>query len=1108
MDLKYRVQFPSGRVVGPFTKEQIAYLILDKKITEQDRFQIFPDGVWQKSSQIEIIKDLFENSNNKKISKIKEELIGANKESETIVNLSLKGILNKQKDNDSASKNEQNKTKKRKANDNKFEFQIIDEKDFVNYKEIAEAVEHERMSEQITLPEVAVKNNALTADKDVSEIVNQQVNFDATHNKTIINTEAQREIEQLKKTQEDEKRREAQKILEKEKNIEEELEKNKEVDRNLKTEMINLSEMLPDIKKLISTPASDILPSDSYNIASSMATAADDSNVKNANNNFIINNDIEIDSVATSKKNNKKNVLKKRGVRPTIAMMVLFVLFYMLLDDDKPQLSFKAVTYAFPVTEEYVDIHQSDKLFEKGMKEYQKGDYLSKISASKLFLNAVQKRIKNDDALGALILSYAELLPNVPQSDVPQAKNVLFRLLKYSQDNLYKNANIATGFAIFFGHQKKYQTALNIIRNYLRVAKLSSDSDVLKKKYTTQQVYLTYLDLLIKAGELDEAKEVFTFMENSKNPPLEYYAVVARFYKMNEEYSKGKVLLVNACKQSQSSVYLWLEYADYITEEGDIETLSNILKVVKSLKFEESPLFYARYLEKMGVLSVLMKDNKSAVELFNQSFAIHESDELRSKLASLAVGGDKAAQNIIVESKIIVAIQKIKKLMQEKKWEDAFLKTVEAIDHDPNYIPAQLLLVEIELTRGHYANAISKLKELTAKHSTNTSINYMLIKAYVYSNNFTEAKTQMVNLSGTPFGLTSKYAFVTGEYYLGLNNLLLAIKWFHDALKIDPFDEEISYKLASIYLRQKKFDFAKNYINDAMMLAPERIDFKVLYTRILYETDGSDVAIGYLRDLMQEIPEDPAILSEIAIFYHRSGQFKQYDNIVKVLDKINNNEPSLYEYLLNIALQDDQAQDIVDYSKKLIGLTPNDLRIRNLLGEALIRFNYYDEAKKIFDGIIERLPEFPFAYYNLAKIYIAKNDLVKAMLMAEKEIKNTPEKEQGYYIKAEILKLEDKFPQAIKLLETAISINGKNVDVLMSLADIRYRQNYLDEARDYYLRALKEDSTNPQIHKQLGFVYKASGQSLLAIESLTVYLNLFPNAPDRAQVEALIESMK
>ena len=60
----------------------------------------------------------------------------------------------------------------------------------------------------------------------------------------------------------------------------------------------------------------------------------------------------------------------------------------------------------------------------------------------------------------------------------------------------------------------------------------------------------------------------------------------------------------------------------------------------------------------------------------------------------------------------------------------------------------------------------------------------------------------------------------------------------------------------------------------------------------------------------------------------------------------------------------------------------------------------------------------------------------------------------------------------------------------------------------FYLKAQKEEPNNPEIHKQLGFIFNASGQSSLAAESFENYLRLNPGASDKSEIEKYIRALR
>jgi tetratricopeptide (TPR) repeat protein len=128
--------------------------------------------------------------------------------------------------------------------------------------------------------------------------------------------------------------------------------------------------------------------------------------------------------------------------------------------------------------------------------------------------------------------------------------------------------------------------------------------------------------------------------------------------------------------------------------------------------------------------------------------------------------------------------------------------------------------------------------------------------------------------------------------------------------------------------------------------------------------------------------------------------------------------------------------------------------------------------------------------------------------MALKEVDLNPTLDSAYFICGEVARVEKDYREAILKFEKAISLNPKSVEALMGLGWIKLAQNYSSEAIELYNQALKEDKTNPEIFKQMGYAYKAAGQRALAKEKFEDYMKLSPAASDHDQIEAQIKNLQ
>jgi tetratricopeptide (TPR) repeat protein len=205
---------------------------------------------------------------------------------------------------------------------------------------------------------------------------------------------------------------------------------------------------------------------------------------------------------------------------------------------------------------------------------------------------------------------------------------------------------------------------------------------------------------------------------------------------------------------------------------------------------------------------------------------------------------------------------------------------------------------------------------------------------------------------------------------------------------------------------------------------------------------------------------------------------------------------------------EDEKAKAINYGLKVLQLSSGDIDLLMELGSLYIDVEDYDNAITVFKDVIERMPTYPKVHYYLSRIYLKQGKRDEAVKEADEEIKQNPNSELGYFAKARVMYSDKQYVVANKLLEKSISVNGDFVDGLKLLALIKKKQNYLDQAKELYLRARRVDQGDAEVHKNLGDIYERTGQRSLAYESYKVYLEIDVNAPDRSRIEAKMRRLR
>lgn len=1057
MSVKYRVRLQNDRVVGPFTAEEIGELFLKKHIYGDELCQQFPIGDWRALVSFPSLNGLINQLK-------KQNLTSTNIERQT---------------DDIIPKNQIQKEPTlsgvKTFNEFKFGREITID---VDYGELEKKYQDSNPPE----PE---KTRVVSPFKTDEQEIEKTV---------VIPFKAQRPIKESTEMRsnriEEEKHR---------KNIEIQKQPTREELANEKTEFVNLANILPSINAQLSV--SEVELEQKAKIEENnermrlkelqerlrqqelMAEEEEDESFEGPEN-----------LVESSVKKSRKK--KKRGMSIIVALAFMGI-FYVLLTPDPPvkKTGPLFIDIKFPVTQEYEDKTGAETVLVVGRNSYNKGTYVARSIAATQYVLSLQKMFTGNDALGDLILAYSELMEE--SKDPKISANTIYKLIQLAENKMLSDLNVVTGIALFYNKIRKYQTGVNVVKNYMRA-----------KSPVSSKLLAYYIELLINANDLVEARKIYTKLKETPQKPFEVYYYLARFNDVVDQPAEAQNMIEEGLKYYPASVMLMLKQADYLFKAQDQKKYEEVLKKIIALNSENSPTFTAKAYYHMGLLSAMKNKNKEAAVFFKKSLEIKDSDELRSLLSSLDGGGGKWMDQTILESKVQELIKKSKAELKNGNLEAAFTYSIEAVDAMPEYVPAILLQTQLHFRRGLFDSAISSLQKAISTNPNNNILKKNLVLAYLKSYKFEDAQKILVELSQSKFAYGNEYASLMGDFYFANSNLPLAIRWYSEALNRDPLSDYDMFQISKIFVRVKKFADAKKRLAKALLLDPRNSEYLALNSEIIFEQDNTDTAIGYLRDAISEIGEDPKLLSTIAVLYYKSGQIKEFQNYYKRIQEMPKKDEAFFEFLIYASRLEEQKDNFINYSRELLRLNPGNLKVRLALGEFLFEQRRYPEAILEFEEIKDKLVSYPKVHYMLAKIYLATGDIKKAKVMANKELELNPSLDSAYFIVGEVARTEKDYREAVLKYEKAISLNPKSIDALMSMAWIRLSQNYANEAVELYNRALREDKNNPEIHKQMGYAYKAAGRRALAREKFEDYLKLSPGAADREQVEAQIRNLQ
>lgn len=1034
---KYRIRLDSGRVIGPFNIKDYAELVKKHDLTGLEEYQIFPIGDWKELDAFPELEKIYQ----------KAQL--PTKDDTFMIN--LKEMI------DTGSEIE-NSPEEIATVDAPREFQFEHEDPF----------EGEDFADNDSIEELEVDDltnleldNSLDEIVDKTRVVSKIDEID--HDKTVINPNYQKYLAEKKKQEEEERKK-----LEAEKKAKEAEVEIVEPDYNAdKTEFVNIKELKRGLESAIEIEED----------FAKLEKEKERERKRKIRKKAALEVEEEIHEEA------QKSSLGK--ILVTIILSIVFVYLYIVDEEPTgPQLKPIEVTvpqFQFPMRNPVIDTAKAKQLTAGGLKVLKMHKHLGYIAAAKRFVKSLENNFDKNEAASRLIFVYSELLKEskTPSEDT----RIVYSLVQYFKKNAYEDPDYASAIANFYYQVGKYNAAINILDRYL----------VIDGHKPTLELFAVYLNVLTKVGDIVKADNAIKALEKQKVKDLFVLKSMYGFYKYQNSLTKQLEIIkeVQANPKLSQSVFFLLEKAELFLKDGDLKELRKLLFQINNLNAEGSREYYARYLKLMGLYYAAKKDYKKAINHVQKSMKVFELPELVGELALTESTSDSIVNEMIKVSKVKILNKEARKLLEDGKLNKAFKIAAQSSELIPGNIDTVILLSKIQIAKGYYDDAQAQLFKLYDNNRDNMIILYELTNLYIEMHKFRKAEDllQMVEDKSS-----WEYASSRAKLYREKGDFNLGINWLVKAININQLDEENIFALANFYMRFHKYDKAKMALNKVMDLDPFNVNYKISYAKILYEVETAASAIGYLYDVMKDFKDNPQILSEIGIYYYRSGQIKNYQNIKEKLTLLSEKDTTLYRFMIETAKLDDDFEKVVEFAYKVVQITPGDLATRIYLAEVLMGLRRFKEAKSQLDEIKKRFENYPRLSYFYAKFYLLINDIDQAIGLAEQERKENPGVVDGAILLGDIYKKKKEILKAREYYLLASQIDPKSVEAVLGLAYVAFHTNQYDLALDQYQKAINMDELRAESYKLIGDVYKKLGRTQQAVKNYKHFLELSPNS--------------
>ncbi len=365
--------------------------------------------------------------------------------------------------------------------------------------------------------------------------------------------------------------------------------------------------------------------------------------------------------------------------------------------------------------------------------------------------------------------------------------------------------------------------------------------------------------------------------------------------------------------------------------------------------------------------------------------------------------------------------------------------------------------------------------------------------------------------SEKPYAALGKHFYRKQDYNEALNQFL-------HAAKINSADSEILYYAGKLRLIYKK-DGAKDairFFNQAYTIDPRNYDALTEWLKLKVAAHEKNFAVRFLKELISGDPKNAQnywALGEIyaeakeyrrAIgFFHKSldidnRQSKVRMSLGKALEAVGELDKAVAEYRLSSLLDRRNSEGFYRAA------------------DLLFQMKAYQQSEDVLKFLIGVTPNYPGVHRYLSKIYQLRELKDAAVDQMVQEVANNPNNYKFVLELAELYMEYENFDKAIEELKKVTALPSLSQAPEFKAEKTRaylllsrcYRAKNLPESGEAAIHlALSIDANDPELHRELGYVYYAMQRDKEGVKEFEIYLERNPAATDATAIRGLIKRM-
>jgi tetratricopeptide (TPR) repeat protein len=477
-----------------------------------------------------------------------------------------------------------------------------------------------------------------------------------------------------------------------------------------------------------------------------------------------------------------------------------------------------------------------------------------------------------------------------------------------------------------------------------------------------------------------------------------------------------------------------------------------------------------------------------------------------------------------------------RKFYEQKKYSEATVQLLNAIQKDPKNRDARYLLVLSYMAQKNLTAGVNQLNALLEYFPDDVEANLQLGTIYLSAgrtdaNFFGQAgKIAQKILSKDSQNVAA--LILSGNASAGLQDYHSSAELFEKALALDPQNTAAFVSLGTVETLQKNYPEAEQAFLKARQVNPKDKSAMISLANYYHALREDDKAEVVFKEALSSYPSDKEIYLPMAQFFYQSERFDEAEKVLKDAQTRNAEDPTpsllLADFYLARSRRPDAKKLLLEIKQKF----PANIDVATMIAVTLLQSDP-DQARPEIDQILKSQPKNPIGpilqgelqfftgKYQEAEATLGKDPAINSgypephfFLGNIAERKGQIEKAQEHYQKslevngaylpartalAEVFLNKGRLTDSREEIRKVLAVQPNFVSARLIQATLDTAEKKYSEAENQLMALVKEQPDNPLIHQRLAFYYETRGRSGDAEKSLLRALELQPNSEETLQ---------